>query len=69
LDAVAKNEGLLSARGWREKRRQIEALLLPGWYAERRKDMFALLDELGKRIRPLDEAVKKRLGKTPAHAS
>jgi hypothetical protein len=26
LDAVAKNEGLLSARGWAEKRRQMEAL-------------------------------------------
>jgi transposase len=59
LDAVAKNEGLVSARGWAEKRRQIETLPLPGWYAERRKDMFALLDELDKRIRPLDEAVKK----------
>jgi transposase len=59
LDAVAKNEGLLSARGWVEKRRQIEALPLPGWYAERRKDMLALLDELDERIRPLDEAVKK----------
>ena len=59
LDAVAKNEGLLSARGWAEKRCQIEALPLPGWYAERRKDMLALLDELDRRIRPLDEAVKK----------
>jgi transposase len=62
LDAVAKNEGLLSTRGWREKRRQIEALPLPGWYAERRKDLFALLDELYRRVRPLDEAVKKAAG-------
>jgi len=62
LDAVAKNEGLLSARGWQEKRCQIEALPLPGWYAERRKDMFALLDELDRRIQPLDEAVKKAAG-------
>ena len=60
--AVAKNEGLLSARGWKEKRRQIEALPLSSWYAERRKDMFALLDELDGRIRPLDEAVKKAAG-------
>jgi transposase len=59
LDAMAKNEGLLSARGWSEKRRQIEALPLSGWYAERRKDLFALLDELDRRVRPLDEAVKK----------
>ncbi len=32
LDAVAKNEGLLSARGWSAKRRQaVEALPLSGW--------------------------------------
>jgi transposase len=66
LDAVAKNEGLLSARGWREKRRQIEALPLPGWYAARRKDMLALLDELDGRIGPLDEAVKKAAGENAA---
>jgi transposase len=65
LDAVAKNEGLLSARGWQEKRRQIEALPLSGWYAERRKDLFALLDELDRRVRPLDEAVKKAAGENP----
>jgi transposase len=60
LDAMAKNEGLVSAGGWSRKRRhQIEALPLSGWYAERRKDLFGLLDELGKRLQPLDEAVKK----------
>jgi hypothetical protein len=57
LDALAKNEGLLSARGWSAKRRQIEALPLSGWYAERRKDLLGLLDELNQRIAPLDEAV------------
>jgi len=58
LDSMAKNEGLLSKRVWCAMRRQeIEALPLPGWYALRRKDLLALLDELNKRIEPLDEAV------------
>ena len=60
LDAIAKNEGLLSSRVWSAKRRsQIEALPLPGWYAHRRADLLGLLDELDKRIRPLDEAVRE----------
>ena len=60
LDAVAKNEGLLGPRVWGQKRRkQVEALPLAGWYADRRKDLLALLDELDKRIQPLDEAVRK----------
>jgi transposase len=60
LDAVAKDEGLLNARGWSEKRRQaVEALPLAGWEAQRRKDLLALLDELNERIRPLNEAVSK----------
>ena len=58
LDSMAKNEGLLSKRVWCAMRRQeIEALPLPGWYGLRRKDLLALLDELNKRIEPLDEAV------------
>jgi transposase len=58
LDSMAKNEGLLSSRVWSPRRRQqIETLPLPGWYALRRKDLLALLDELNKRIEPLDEAV------------
>ena len=58
LDSIAKNEGLLSSRVWSPKRRsEIEALPLPGWYAHRRADLLGLLDELDKRIRPLDEAV------------
>jgi transposase len=58
LDSMAKSEGLLSSRVWSPKRRsQIEALPLPGWYAHRRADLLVLLDELDKRIKPLDEAV------------
>ena len=58
LDSIAKNEGFLSSRVWSPKRRsEIEALPLPGWYAHRRADLLGLLDELDKRIRPLDEAV------------
>jgi transposase len=48
----------LSSRVWSPRRRQqIETLPLPGWYALRRKDLFALLDELNKKIEPLNEAV------------
>jgi transposase len=60
LDSMAKNEGLLSKRVWCAMRRQqIEALPLSGWYVERRKDLLGLLDELDKRVQPLDEAVRK----------
>jgi transposase len=59
LDSIAKSEGLTGSRAWKAKRRQqIEALPLTGWYAERRKDLLALLDEMDKRIEPLDKAVK-----------
>ena len=59
LDSIAKNEGLTGSRVWKAKRRQqIEALPLTGWYAERRKDLLALLDEMDKLIEPLDEAVR-----------
>jgi transposase len=59
LDSIAKNEGMLSSRVWSPKRRQeIEALPLPGWYGERRKDLLSLLDELNQRIAPLDKAVR-----------
>jgi transposase len=60
LDSMAKNEGLLSKRVWCPMRRkEIEALPLTGWYAQRRRDLLALLDELNRRIEPLDEAVEK----------
>jgi transposase len=60
LDSMAKNEGLLSKRVWCAMRRQqIEGLPLSGWYVERRKDLLGLLDELDKRVQPLDEAVRK----------
>jgi len=59
LDSMAKNEGLTGSRSWSAKRRQqIEALPLTGWYAERRKDLLALLEEMDKRISPLDKAVE-----------
>ena len=66
LDAMAKNEGLLSKRVWSAMRRkEIEALPLSGWYVERRKDLLALLDELDKRIEPLDEAVGNTAAENP----
>jgi transposase len=60
LEGMAKNEGLLLPGGWSEKRRKaIEALPLPGWYGERRKDLLGLLDRLEERIAPLDKAVSQ----------
>ena len=60
LDSMAKNEGVLSSRVWSPRRRsEIEALPLPGWYAHRRADLLGLLDELDKRICPLDKAVQE----------
>jgi transposase len=63
LDGMAKNEGLLVPGGWSGKRRQaIEALPLPGWYGERRKDLLALLDRIEERIAPLNKAVSQTAG-------
>src|ERR1022692_4227268 len=59
LDSIAKSEGLTGSRVWKAKRRQqIAALPLTGWYAERRKDLLELLDEMDRRIEPLDKAVR-----------
>ena len=59
LDSMAKSEGLTGSRRWSQKRRrQIEALRLTGWYAERRADLLGLLDEMELRIKPLDQAVE-----------
>jgi transposase len=59
LDSMAKNEGLTGSRVWSGKRRQqIEALPLTGWYAQRRRDLLGLMEEMDKRIEPLDEAVQ-----------
>jgi len=66
LDSTAKNEGLLSKKVWTQKRRQeIEALPLPNWYAQRRSDLLGVLDELNKRIKPLDEAVLQAAENNP----
>jgi transposase len=66
LDSMAKNEGLLSKRVWcAMRRKQIEELPLSGWNVERRKDLLFLLEELNKRIEPLDEAVLKAAEENP----
>lgn len=60
LDSMAKNEGWLSQRVWSAGRReQIEQLPLTGWRARRRSDLVALLEDLNRRIVPLDEAVRR----------
>ena len=57
-DSMGKNEGLLGSKSWSaERRRRIEALPLSGWYMQRRVDLLDLLDELEKRIEPLEKAV------------
>ena len=53
----------LPLTGWYAERRAFslaEAISLPltSWYAERRADLLGLLDELARRIEPLDEAVQ-----------
>jgi transposase len=59
LDSIAKSEGLTGSRSWSAERRgQIEALPLTGWYGERRADLLRLLDQLELRIKPLDKAVE-----------
>jgi transposase len=66
LDAIAKSEGLLSKRIWCPMRRnQIEALPLSGWNVARRRDLIALLEEMNRRIEPLDEAVIKAAEQNP----
>lgn len=63
LDSIAKSEGLTGSRRWCElRRRQIEALPLTGWYAQRRADLLRLLDETELRIKPLDQAVEQAAG-------
>jgi transposase len=60
LDALAKNEGLVSRSGWSRARRQaILSLPLSGWDTQRRTDLLELLDDLERRVQPLDEAVEK----------
>lgn len=59
LDSLGKNEGLVGSRRWTGKRRrEVEGLALESWYAERRRDLLGLLDELEKRIGPLEQAVR-----------
>jgi transposase len=63
LDSIAKSEGLTGSRRWcAPRRRQIEALPLTGWYAQRRADLLRLLDETELRIKPLDQAVEQAAG-------
>src|SRR5579863_10222427 len=66
LDAIAKNEGLLGPRVWRQKRRrQVEALPLGGCRTKQHKELLELLEELDRRIEPLDEAVRKAARENP----
>jgi transposase len=59
LDGMAKDEGLVSPKGWSaKKRQQIEALALSGWYEQRRTGLLHLLDQLDKQIEPLEKAVE-----------
>lgn len=58
LDALAKDEGVLKARVWSLKQRErIESLPLPVYLEHRCQDLLELLDDLERRIKPLDQAV------------
>ena len=60
LDALAKNEGMLSRRVWTAGRREeIEGLALTGWRRQRRTDLMAMLEDLNRRVEPLDKAVEQ----------
>ena len=66
LNAMARNEGLLSSRVWLARRcQQLEALPLTGWNVRRRSDLLVLLKELDRQIDPLDEAVLKAAESNP----
>jgi transposase len=66
LDSMAKNEGLVSSRGWSAKRRQqIEALPLSGWEERRRADLLRLHDHLDEQIEPLEKAVQEAAENNP----
>jgi transposase len=66
LDGMAKNEGLLGGQIWRRQgREKLESLALTGWQQQRRKDLFALLDDLNQRILPLDRAVAEAAATRP----
>jgi transposase len=56
LDALAKSEGMLTARG-QKGRKAVAALPLVGWYAVRRQDLLEVLELLERRVLALDEAV------------
>lgn len=64
LPHVALNEGLQKKRQlWTERGRQwLEALQLPPWTEQRRKDLLHFLDGLDRRIGELDQAVATAAG-------
>ncbi len=67
LQAIALNEGVGRKPGlWSRKgREQFETLALPAWTARRRQDNLELLDELGRRTKPLDQALEQEAARRP----
>ncbi len=67
LQAVALNEGVGRKPGlWsRRGREQFEQLPLLAWTARRRQENLELLDELQRRIEPLDQAVEQEARRRP----
>lgn len=58
LDGMAKNEGLIGTRVYSGKgRERFQGVALGGWQQQRRRDLYALLDDLNARITPLDREV------------
>jgi transposase len=66
LDSLVKNEGMLGHGVWTLKRRQeMEALPLTGWRGQRRTDLMAMLEDLNRRLAPLDDAVRQAAEEDP----
>ncbi len=67
LQAIALNEAMPRKPGlWsRQGRQQFESLPLPLWTARQRQDNLELLEQLGHRIAPLDDAVSEQAEQRP----
>jgi transposase len=67
LDAIAKGEGKLAARG-KKGLAELAGLPLGGWYAVERQDLLELLQVVERRVGALDEAVGTAAGQNQAAA-
>ena len=67
LDAMAKSEGMATARG-KKGLEEVARLPLAGWHAVERQDLLEVLGLLERRVRALDEAVRTAAERNQAAA-